>query len=70
MQLKYTPLEQNVLDLFNRTELRPHEDVVDNRDSTIAKELNMTVAVVCRIITMYLDRKRDIINLYAGSYGD
>ena len=64
MDLNYTPLEQKGINLFNRTELRPGEDVVDNRDTTIAKEMNMTVAVVCRIITMYLDRKRDIINLY------
>ena len=63
MDLNYTPQEQKVLDLFNRTELRPGEDVVDNQTSTICLELNMTKSVVNRIIAMHLDRKRDIVNL-------
>ncbi len=41
--------KDDVLELFYRTELRPGEDVIDNQDKTIAKELNINVHTVWKI---------------------
>ena len=51
----------DVLKLFYRTELRPGEDVIDNQDKTIAKELNINVSIVWRI-TQH-ETKQSIIKL-------
>ena len=54
--------KDNIISLFNRTELRDGEEVIDNRDPSIAKELGLNLSVVTKEITMYLDDKFSIIN--------
>ncbi len=42
--------EAEIIRLFYRTELRPGEEVIDNRDSQIAKELRLNIGVVHRVL--------------------
>jgi len=53
---KYLP---SILKKFYRTELRDGEDVIDNRDDTIAKELNIPMDLVSKIIKKHLKDKYD-----------
>ena len=52
-----------ILKLFYRTQLRWDEDVIDNRDITIAKELGLAKETVCRTITYDLEEKANKLNL-------
>ena len=49
--------QKNILDLFYRTELRENEKIIDNREVTIAKELNIKQLIVCHVITNHLEKK-------------
>ena len=49
--------KKNILDLFYRTELRENEKIIDNREVTIAKELNIKQLIVCHVITNHLEKK-------------
>ena len=49
--------EERVIELFNRTELRDGESVIDNRDSVMAKELGLPVKFVSDVTYNYLDSK-------------
>ena len=60
---KYTKEQQaQCITLFNRTELRLYEVVIDNRDCSIAKELNMKTSSVTMFISDYLNKKFSKIN--------
>lgn len=48
--------------LFNRTELYAGEEVIDNSDATIAKEVGLSKELTGRIISAYLKDKRNKIN--------
>ena len=48
--------------LFNRTELRAGEEVIDNQDTTIAKEVGLSLYFVGSIISEYLKHKRNKLN--------
>ena len=55
---KYTEEDRlSVLKLFYRKELRPGEKVIDNRDSVIAKELNLGLSFVTHTISSSLECK-------------
>lgn len=43
--------------LFNRTELRPNEEVINNTDKQIALETGLKVQTVSNIISKYLKNK-------------
>lgn len=61
---KYTDKQNNeIIKLFTRG-LREGEIIVDNRDTTIAKETGLPVHHVSYIIIKYLDSKIDKINEY------
>ena len=49
--------ERRCIELFNRTELRQNEDVIDNSDKQIAKEVGIATSVVASIITKHLNKK-------------
>ena len=49
--------KDRVLELFFRTELREGENVIDNLEETIAKELNIKVGVVKRILFNEMTRR-------------
>lgn len=60
----YTDKQRNsVIALFNRTELREGEEVIDNRDSKMAKELNLPTSMVSDTVSDYLNLKIDKIKL-------
>ena len=42
--------EAEIIRLFYRTELRPGEEIINNMDSTIAKEVGVNIGVVHRIL--------------------
>jgi hypothetical protein len=46
-----------VLEKFYRIVLRENEDIIDNSDETIARELNIQVYIVRDIITSHLYHK-------------
>lgn len=48
---------KRVLKEFYRTELKPNETIIDNRDSTIAKLTGVSVSLVNKIVTRDLDNK-------------
>ena len=54
--------KDEVINLFNRTELREGELIIDNRSSKIAKELSYPTAMVDETISEYLNLKIDKIN--------
>ncbi len=57
---KYTEEQkQKCIILFNRTELRPGEETIDNTDKAIAKELNIGVSSVSEFIREYLNKKNE-----------
>ena len=59
---KYTEKqEEEVIRLFNRP-LREGEVIVDNTSPTIAKETGLPVAVVDKILSVYLEYKFQLIN--------
>lgn len=59
----YTPeQEQKVIELFNRP-LREGEVIVDNSNSTIAKEVGLDKQLVNTILNRYLDEKFRLLNL-------
>ena len=49
----------SILKKFYRTELRDGEDVIDNRDKTIAKELNIPMDWVSKMVKRHLKEKYD-----------
>ena len=57
-----TSLKNDILKLFYRTELRQDEEVIDNRDSKIARELGTNQYNVQSVISADLDKKIDKIN--------
>lgn len=58
-KVEYTQEDlDNILRLFYRTELRPGEKVIDNRDETIAKETGIHLPTVQRLISEHLIKKR------------
>ena len=53
-------IKQKILALLFRTELRPGEEIINNSDAQIAKELGLNKQFVCRIIGNYFrDKKRE-----------
>lgn len=59
----YTPeQEQKVIKLFNRP-LREGEVIVDNSNSTIAKEVGLHKQLVNTILNRYLDEKFRVLNI-------
>lgn len=50
-------LYKKIIKLFNRTELRECEDVINNTDPAIAKELNIDTPYVSRILAKYINSK-------------
>lgn len=59
----YTPeQEQKVIELFNRP-LREGEVIVDNSNSTIAKEVGLDKQLVNTILNRYLDEKFRLLNI-------
>ena len=63
MRHRNTTHTADILKLFYRTQLRWEEDVIDNRDITIAKELGLAKETVCRTITYDLEAKANKLNL-------
>ena len=58
MAKKYTDKqEQQCIDLLLRTKLREGEDVIDNSDVQIAKEVNLKPRQVGAILNKYLNNK-------------
>lgn len=55
--IKNQPKEADVLKLFYRVELRKDEEIIDNRTSTIAKELELHPGEVSWIISEHLKDK-------------
>ena len=53
---------EDVLKLFYRTELRWDEEVIDNSEPLIAKELNLRVSMVSHIIAKEMVRKIKELN--------
>lgn len=53
---------ENVLNLFYRKELRWDEEVIDNRETLIAKELNLKISMVSYIIAEEMMRKIKVLN--------
>jgi hypothetical protein len=54
--------KEKVIAAFNRTQLRLMETVIDNKDTTIARELGYTVAFVGNTISEYLEDKMEAVN--------
>lgn len=54
--------KENILKLFYRTELRKGETLIDNRTTTISKELGISTSIVDEILVKELDRKYEAIN--------
>lgn len=54
--------EEDILNLFFRVELRENEKVIDNRDTTISKELNIDVVTVSNCISKHLNKKVQELN--------
>jgi|TARA_R110002167_G_scaffold190638_1_gene392931 hypothetical protein len=46
-----------IMELFERTELRPGEEIIDNSDEIIAKELGLKTERVGKIISKYYKDK-------------
>ena len=46
-----------IMELFQRTELRPGEEIIDNSDEIIAKELGLKTHTVGKIISKYYKDK-------------
>lgn len=59
---KSKEIDKKIIDLLNRTELRDGEEIIDNRDSAISKELGVPVKYVYIVIEEYLSLKREKIN--------
>lgn len=59
----YTPeQEEKVIELFNRP-LREGEVIVDNSNSTIAKEVGLHKQIVNTILERYLEEKFRLLNI-------
>lgn len=54
-------LDKKIIKLFNRTELREGEDVINNTDPAIAKELNIDTPYVSRVLAKYMNRKIEFL---------
>ena len=67
MDITWTKTEQKIISLFNRTDLRPGEDVIDNTDVSISKELNLHKSYVWKTLNLYLKRKVELHNLNINS---
>lgn len=50
-------IDKQIIKLFNRTELREGEDVINNTDPAIAKELNTDTPYVSRVLAKYMTTK-------------
>ncbi|QIG62330.1 hypothetical protein [Tenacibaculum phage JQ] len=48
---------ERVLKEYYRTELKPNETIIDNRDGTISKLTGVSISLVKKIITRDLDEK-------------
>ena len=55
--------EPKIIELFYRTQLRENENVIDNMDSTIAKEVGVNIGVVHRVLAREMKRKVRILDL-------
>lgn len=49
--------DEQIIELFNRTELRDGEYVINNTDPAIAKELNIDTPHVSRVLAKYMNTK-------------
>jgi hypothetical protein len=55
-------IKKDILALFYRTKLYHNETVIDNMDSTIARELGLKTGTVGNIIAVHLTEKFNTIN--------
>ena len=53
LKLNKSKRTNDIINAFNRTELREGEKVVDNRDETISNELNLPIGVVRDTLIKY-----------------
>lgn len=67
-EIHLSPLmKERIKELFYRTELRRGEKIIDNKDSTIAKELKLSKSQVSTYLQTHLRHKYRILNFKINS---